>query len=58
MQEWYHWWWKPKRMTWKQIKEMVANMKKSWIISKKSDDYHEKEEKEADKILEDLENSD
>lgn len=37
---------------------MVANMKKSWIISKKSDDYHEKEEKEADKILEDLENSD
>jgi len=58
MQEWYHWEWKPKRMTRKQINEMMANMKKSWIINKKSNDYHKKEEREADKILENLENID
>ena len=33
-------------------------MKKSWIINKKSNDYHKKEEREADKILENLENID
>jgi len=55
MQEWYHWGWKPKRMTRKQINEMILNMKKSEIISKKSTNYHKIEEKEADNILKKLE---
>jgi len=53
MQEWYYgWWWRPKRMTKKQIEEMVKNMKKTGIINKKSNEYHKQEEKEADNLLE------
>ena len=55
MQEWYHWWWRPKNMTKKQIKEMILNMKKTKIVSKKSTNYHKMEEKEADDILKKLE---
>lgn len=52
MWEWYHWWWgRAKRMTRKQIEEMVNNMKKSWIINKKANEYHKKEEIEAEDIL-------
>lgn len=52
MWEWYHgWWWRPKRMTKKQIEEMVKNMGKSKIINEKSNKYHEDEEKKADDIL-------
>ena len=59
MQEWYHWWWsRPKKMTKKQIKEMVNNMKKSDIISQKSKQYHQKEEIEAEDILNKLMNND
>ena len=54
MQEWYHGWWRPKKMTKKQIQEMVNNMKKTEIISKKSKDYHKKEELEAEDILKKL----
>lgn len=58
MREWYHWsWWRQKRMTKKQIQEMVNNMKKSWVISQKSNEYHKKEEKEADDILKKLQNN-
>ena len=50
MQEWYHgWWWRTKR-----IQEMIKNMEKSWIISEKSRQYHQKEEQEADEILKKL----
>lgn len=53
MQEWYYgWWWRLKRMTKKQIEEMVKNMKKTGIINKKSNEYHKQEEKEADNLLE------
>lgn len=52
MQEWYYgWWWRPKRMTQKQIRDMVNNMKKSKIVNKKSNQYHKKEEIEAEDIL-------
>lgn len=52
MWEWYHgWWWRPKRMTKKQIEEMIKNMGKTKIISEKSNRYHEDEEKKADDIL-------
>jgi hypothetical protein len=52
MQEWYHgWWWKSRRMTRVQIEEMLKNMKKTWIINKKSNEYHTQEEKEAEDIL-------
>lgn len=52
MQEWYHgWWWRPKKMTRKQINEMINNMKKTDIINEKSKQYHRKEEKEAEDIL-------
>lgn len=52
MREWYHWWWwKQKRLTRKQIQEMVDNMRKSWIINKKSNAYHVREEKKADDEL-------
>ena len=55
MQEWYSWGWgRPKRMTRKEIQEMVNNMKKTWLISEKSNKYHEKEELEADNILKKL----
>lgn len=51
MWEWYHGWWRPKRMSKKQIDEMIKNMKKTWIIKKKSNEYHKKEEIEAEDIL-------
>ena len=51
MQESYSATWKPKKMTRKQIEEMIVNMKKSAIINKKSREYHEKEEVEAENIL-------
>ena len=55
MQEWYHGsWWRPQRMTRKQMQEMVKNMRKSWIISEKSKQYHQKEEQEANEILKKL----
>ena len=55
MQEWYYgWWWRPKKMTKNQIKEMVDNMKKSSVINEKSNQYHKKEEIEAENILKDL----
>lgn len=55
MQEWYHgWWWRTRRMSRRQIQEMIKNMGKSWIISEKSKQYHQKEEQEADEILKKL----
>jgi len=58
MQEWYHGWgWRPKKMTKKQIKDMINNMKKSDIIRKKSEEYHREEEKEAENIMKDLNES-
>ena len=55
MQEWYYGWWKkPKRMTRKQIQEMLNNMKKTDVINKKSKQYHEKEEIEAEEIMKKL----
>ena len=55
MQEWYYGWWsRPKKMTKKQIKEMINNMKKSGIISEKSKQYHKKDEIEAENILKKL----
>lgn len=58
MYEWYvSWWWRPKRMTRKQINEMVNNMKKSKVISEKSRQYHKKEEIEAENILKKLDNN-
>ena len=41
-------------MTKKQINDMIKNMKKTEIISKKSKDYHKKEEIEAEDILKKL----
>ncbi len=55
MQEWYHGWWRPKKMTRQQIQDMINNMKKSASINKKSQQYHKKEENEADDILKKLE---
>lgn len=55
MQEWYSGWqYSPKRMTKKQIQEMVQNMKKSKIVTEKSDKYHKQEEGEAENILKKL----
>jgi len=55
MQEWYYgWWWRPKRMTRKQMQEMIKNMQKSEVISNKSKIYHKKEELEAEDILKQL----
>lgn len=52
MNEWYSWWYqRPKKMTKKQIQEMIKNMKKSEIIAEKSKQYHKNEETEADNIL-------
>jgi hypothetical protein len=57
MQEWYHGWWgKPKKITKKQINEMVDNMKKTSIINEKSKQFHKKEEVEAENILQKLYN--
>lgn len=52
MQEWYsggHY--SSRRVTKKQIHEMVKNMKKSKVVSEKSNQYHKKEEVEAEDIL-------
>ena len=55
MQEWYSGGqYSQKRMTRKQIQQMVQNMKKSKIISEKSNQYHKKEEDEAENILNDI----
>ena len=55
MQEWYYGWWRAsKKMTKKQINEMINNMKKSGIISEKSKQYHKNEEIEAEDILKKL----
>jgi len=58
MQEWYYGWWKTRRMTRKQISEMINNMKKSSIISEKAKQYHKKEEIEAEDILKSLDKED
>ena len=59
MQEWYYsTWWKPRKMTKKQVNEMINNMRKSEIVSKKSKQYHDKEEIEAEDILKKLDNND
>ena len=58
MHEWYYGWWgRPKKMTRKQINEMVNNMKKTSIVSERSKQYHKKEEIEADDILKKLDNN-
>lgn len=54
MQEWYHWGWQPRRMTRREIQEMIKNMQKTWVIHEKAKEYHKKEEKEAEDILEKL----
>ena len=55
MREWYQGWWsRPKRMTRKQMQEMINNMKKTDIIHEKSKKYHKAEEIEADDILKKL----
>lgn len=55
MQESYSWWWqRQKRMTRKQIQDMIHNMQKTWIINEKSKKYHEKDEMEAENILRQL----
>jgi len=55
MQEWYYgWWWRPKRMTRKQVQEMINNMKKTNVVHEKSRKYHEAEEVEANEILKKL----
>lgn len=54
MQESYHWWWSSKRMSQKQIREMISNMKKSQIINQKSNEYHKKEQIDAEDILKQL----
>lgn len=55
MQEWYHGWWgRQRRMTKRQIDEMVKNMGKTKIINKKSNEYHKKEENEAENIIKKL----
>ena len=55
MQELYRgWWWKPRRMTKRQIDEMIKNMGKTKIINKKSNEYHKKEENEAENIIKKL----
>lgn len=52
MYEWYNWSsYKPRKATKKQIQEMINNMQKTWIISEKSKQYHEQEERDAENIL-------
>lgn len=55
MQEWYHGWWTSRRMTKREINEMIKNMQKSEIINKKAKEYHKKEEIDAEDILKRLE---
>ena len=59
MQEWYYGWWsRPRRITKRQIEEMIKNMKKTGVINEKSNEYHKKEQKEADDILKKIQNND
>jgi hypothetical protein len=44
-------------MTKKQIKEMIKNMEKSKIITEKSNEYHKKDENDAENILKKLYNN-
>ena len=53
--EWYHGWWGRRRISQKQVNEMINNMKKSSIVCEKSKKYHKKEETEAEAILKKLE---
>jgi len=55
-EQYYSRWWKPKKMTKKQINDMIKNMKKTEIINEKSKLYHKKEEIEAEDILKKLDN--
>lgn len=58
MQEWYYGWNStPKKMTRKQIRDMINNMQKTEIVNKKSKQYHDIEEKEAEDILKKIENN-
>ena len=58
MQEWYSsGYYPPKRMTKRQIQEMIKNMKKSKVITDKSNKYHEKDEDDAENILKKLYNN-
>ena len=41
-------------MSQKQIREMISNMKKSQIINQKSNEYHKKEQIDAEDILKQL----
>lgn len=52
----YVWWSHPKHLSKKEIEKMKKNMKKVPIIQSKSDNYHIKEEIEAEKILEKIHN--
>lgn len=49
----YGGWWRPKTLTKKEIEKMKKIMKKVPIIKKKNDEYHKKEENNADKEFED-----
>lgn len=52
MQEGYSGWhYSPKRMSKKQVQEMIQNMKKSKIVNEKSNQFHKKEKDEAEDIL-------
>ena len=54
MQEWYHGYWAPMKISKNAINKMIKNMKKTKNITEKSDKYHKNEEKEADNILKQL----
>ncbi len=45
---------KPKRLTQRELQEMLKNMKKVDLIKKKWQEYTKQEEKEANKILQQL----
>lgn len=45
------WWWRVKRLSWREIQKMRANMAKVPIIKKKSDTYHDIESQQADELL-------
>lgn len=44
-------------MTRKQIHDMIHNMQKTEIVNKKSKQYHDQEEKEAEDILKKIEDN-
>jgi len=45
---------RPKKLSQKEIQEMIKNMKKVDLIKKKWQEYTKQEEKEANKILQQL----